>query len=71
MNGGGLNSVGAAWVLLNDTTVSDDSSMDLLAGCTGSDWFLFNEDGNGSVRDWAIDLNTLEAVYAQDIDLLS
>jgi parallel beta-helix repeat protein len=66
-SGGGLN----AGYLLTDNTVHDDLAADVLTGSSGSDWFLFNRDGDGGVKDKATDLSTFESSYAEDIDWLS
>jgi len=66
-SGGGLN----AGYLLTENTVHDDLAVDVLTGSSGSDWFLFNRDGDGGVKDKATDLSTFEASYAEDIDWLS
>ena len=66
-NGGGLN----LNYLLTDVTVHDDLAEDVLTGCEGDDWFLFNRDGDGGVRDKVTDLTRFEATYAQDIDWLN
>ena len=56
---------------LNATTVSDDSSVDTLTGASGTDWFLFNQDNDGAVKDKVTDLSTFEAQFALDIDWLN
>ena len=53
------------------TTVSDDTSKDTLTGDGGSDWFLFNRDNDGVVKDKVTDLSTFEALFALDIDWLN
>ena len=65
-NGGGLN----LSYSLTDVTVQDDHAEDMLTGCDGNDWFLFNSDGDGGVKDKVTDLATFEAKYALDIDWL-
>lgn len=65
--GNGLN----AGYLLTDNTVHDDHTADVLTGAEGNDWFLFNNDGDGGVRDRATDLSTFETQFAQDIDWLN
>ena len=65
--GGGLNQA----YLLTDLTVHDDHAADVLTGCEGNDWFLFNVDGDGGTKDKVKDLATFEATYASDIDWLS
>jgi hypothetical protein len=67
MNGGGLNGA----VRINASTVSDDNDYDVLTGSSGTDWFLFNRDGDGVVKDKVTDLSTFEALYAQDIDWIN
>lgn len=57
-------------VLLTDQTVYDDRAEDMLTGSSGTDWFLFNKDGDGGVKDKATDLSTFEALYAQDLDFI-
>ena len=42
---------------LNDTTVHDDGAADVLTGSSGQDWFIFNMDGDGGVKDKATDLS--------------
>jgi Ca2+-binding RTX toxin-like protein len=56
---------------LNTATVGDDSDEDVLTGSSGQDWFLFNRDKDGVVRDKVTDLSTFEAMYAQDIDFIN
>jgi uncharacterized delta-60 repeat protein len=47
-------------------TVRDDDAADVLTGSAGTDWFLFNADGdNQSTRDKATDLSALE--FASDL----
>ncbi len=65
-NGGGLN----LGYVLTDLTVHDDHAEDMLTGCEGNDWFLFNNDGDGGVKDKVTDLSTFEATHALDIDWL-
>ena len=67
MNGGGLNGA----VCINASTVSDDNDYDVLTGSSGTDWFLFNRDSDGVVKDKVTDLSTFEALYAQDIDWIN
>jgi Ca2+-binding RTX toxin-like protein len=62
-SGGGFNGS----VLINDTTVSDDSIEDILTGSSGQDWFLFNADG--SYKDKITDLSASE--FANDIDFIN
>ena len=66
-NGGGWN----AGHLLTETTVHDDNAEDVLTGSEGNDWFLFNSDGDGGVKDKATDLSVFESLYALDIDWLN
>ena len=66
-NGGGWN----AGFWLNDTTVHDDHTEDVLTGAEGNDWFLFNRDGDGGVKDKVTDLSVFEALYALDLDWLN
>ncbi len=66
-NGGGLN----LGYVLTDLTVHDDHAEDILTGCEGNDWFLFNSDGDGGAKDKVTDLATFEATHALDIDWLS
>jgi Ca2+-binding RTX toxin-like protein len=66
-SGGGSN----AGYLLTDGMVHDDHTADVLTGAEGNDWFLFNKDGDGGVRDRATDLSTFESQFAQDIDWLN
>jgi Ca2+-binding RTX toxin-like protein len=63
----------ARTVKLNDTTVHDDQSVDLLTGGDGNDWFLFNQDGDGNpaYKDLTTDLSTQEGLSAEDIDFLN
>ncbi len=56
--------------LLNDLTVQDDAYEDVLTGSSGQDWFLFNQDGDGGVKDKVTDMSTFEAMFAQDIDFI-
>ena len=56
---------------LNDFTVHDDHATDVLTGSEGNDWFLFNQDGDGGVKDKATDMSTFESHYAEDIDWLN
>ena len=65
--GGGWN----AGYLLTDSTVHDDHAEDVLTGSEGNDWFLFNRDGDGGVKDKATDLSVFEALYALDLDWLN
>jgi Ca2+-binding RTX toxin-like protein len=65
--GGGLNEGNR----LTDITVHDDHAEDVLTGGDGSDWFLYNRDGDGGVKDKATDLSSFESHYAEDIDWLS
>jgi Ca2+-binding RTX toxin-like protein len=65
--GGGLN----AGYLLTDGTVHDDHAADVLTGESGNDWFLFNQDGDGGVKDKVTDLSKFEAQFATDIDWLN
>jgi Ca2+-binding RTX toxin-like protein len=55
---------------LNTATVGDDSDEDVLTGSSGQDWFLFNRDKDGVVKDKVTDLSTFEAMFAQDIDFI-
>ena len=66
-NGDGWN----AGDRLNDATVHDDHTEDVLTGSDGNDWFLFNRDGDGGVKDKVTDLSVFEALYALDLDWLS
>ena len=66
-NGGGLN----AGHLLTETTVHDDNAEDVLTGGVGNDWFLFNRDGDGGIKDKATDLSVFESLYALDLDWLN
>jgi len=50
-------------------TVWDDGNLDILTGNAGTDWFLFNKDTG--VRDWVMDLNSVESQYAADLDRLN
>ncbi len=65
--GDGLN----ADYLLTDSTVHDDQTADVLTGSDGDDWFLFNKDGDGGVKDKVTDMSTYESQYFEDIDWLS
>jgi hypothetical protein len=56
---------------LNALTVGDDTDEDVLTGSSGQDWFLFNRDKDGVVKDKVTDLSTFEAMYAQDIDFIN
>lgn len=51
--------------------VRDDRAEDLFTGVDCSDWFPFNNDGDGRVTDKTSDLSTFESQFAQDIDWLS
>jgi uncharacterized delta-60 repeat protein len=66
---GGLNEP----YFLNDETVHDDGVQDVLTGSSGSDWFLFNWDGdcNSVSRDKATDMHLFEALFAEDIDFIN
>ncbi len=57
--------------LLTDNTVHDDHAEDILTGSEVNDWFLFNRDGDGGVKDKAIDLSAFELLYALDLDWLN
>jgi hypothetical protein len=70
-HGGGQNVVDGVAILLNAATVSDDTSEDLLTGSAGDDWFLFNRDDDGVVKDRVTDLSALEQLFAEDIDFLN
>ncbi|MCS6978295.1 MAG: tandem-95 repeat protein [Gemmatales bacterium] len=50
-------------------TVLDDGEEDLLTGSAGQDWFLFNRDGDGGVRDRVTDLHASE--FQTDIDFIN
>jgi Calx-beta domain len=50
--------------------VHDDQTEGVLTGVDGN-WFLFNNDGDGGVKDKATDLSTFESQFAQDIDWLN
>ena len=65
-SGGGSN----AGYTLTDVTVHDDHAADVLTGESGNDWFLFNKDGDGGVKDKATDLSAFETQFATDIDWL-
>jgi Ca2+-binding RTX toxin-like protein len=54
---------------LNAVTVFDDADRDVLTGSAGTDWFLFNADGDGSNQDGdrATDVRSSEVV--DDIDI--
>lgn len=65
--GGGLN----AGYLLTDSTVHDDHAADVLTGESGNDWFLFNVDGDGGVKDKATDMSTFESQYATNLDWMN
>jgi uncharacterized delta-60 repeat protein len=54
------------YFLTPDVTVFDDGAVDILAGNSGSDWFIFNVDFG--VRDLVLDRNAFE--IASDVDLL-
>jgi hypothetical protein len=43
--------------VLTDGTVYDDRCEDVLTANSGSDWFLFNRDGAGGVKDKATDVS--------------
>ena len=51
-----------------NATVFDDHSVDTLSGDAGTDWFLFNRAGNGTL-DQALDINTFEASFAEDLSV--
>jgi hypothetical protein len=51
--------------------VHGDHAIGLLTGDDSNDWFVFNNDGHGGVKDKATDLSTFESQFAQDIDWLS
>jgi Ca2+-binding RTX toxin-like protein len=61
--GGGFNGS----VVLTDSTVQDDGVEDKLSGDQGRDWFLFNKDGDGGVRDRVLDATSTE--FTTDIDV--
>ena len=63
-NPGGNN----AAILLTETTVHHDQSEDVLTGSAGSDWFFLNRDGDGLLRDRAVDMSTFESLFAEDSD---
>lgn len=48
-----------------DASVFDDDAVDILAGNSGTDWFLFNNDGPNA-RDWIVDRNSNE--IGSDVD---
>jgi Ca2+-binding RTX toxin-like protein len=50
-------------------TVLDDGAEDLMTGSAGQDWFLFNKDGDGGVRDRVTDLHANE--FQTDIDFIN
>jgi Ca2+-binding RTX toxin-like protein len=56
---------------LNTATEGDDTDEDVLTGSSGQDWFLFNRDKDGVVKDKATDLSAFETLYAQDIDFIN
>lgn len=59
--------------IVNEFTVHDDKSSDILTGSQGQDWLLFNlnlDDPNG-VKDKATDMSTFEALFALDIDFIT
>lgn len=56
---------------LTDTTVHDDHCEDVLTGSSGNDWFIFNKDGDGGVKDKATDMSTFEALFALDVDWIN
>jgi Ca2+-binding RTX toxin-like protein len=64
---GGLNGA----YFLNDQTTHDDGAADLLTGSAGSDFFLFNADGDGEAakKDKVTDLSSVEGTAAVDIDM--
>jgi ELWxxDGT repeat protein len=64
MAGGGNNGS----VVLNAGTVSDDDEVDVLTGSSGQDWFLFNRDNDGVVKDKVTDLSAAE--FALDLDFI-
>lgn len=66
-SGGGLNGPHR----LTDDTVHDDHAEDILTGSSGNDWFMFNRDGDGQIKDKATDLSTFELQYAEDIDWIN
>ena len=45
---------------INASTVSDDNDKDTLTGDSGNDWFLFNKDNDGVVKDKVTDLSANE-----------
>lgn len=55
---------------LNADTTHDDGREDVLTGSSGIDWFLFNADGDGGVRDRVTDMSTFESMFAVDIDFI-
>jgi VCBS repeat-containing protein len=55
---------------LNADTTHDDGREDVLTGSSGIDWFLFNVDGDGGVRDRVTDMSTFESMFATDIDFI-
>ena len=42
-----------------------------LMGSDGNDWFLFNKDGDGGVKDKVTDMSSFETQYFADIDWLT
>ena len=69
--GGGANLLDdGTKVLLNAQTAYDDTSLDVLTGSSGTDWFLFNRDNDGVVKDRVTDMSTFESLIAQDIDFI-
>lgn len=67
LTSGGLN----GGVRLTDATVADDHAEDVLTGSSSDDWFLFNRDGDGGVKDKATDLSAFESQFASDIAWLN
>ncbi len=61
-DGGGLSGL----IRINDATAHDDNAYDVLTGDQGRDWFLYNQDQSGSVKDKITDLASSE--IANDID---
>jgi Ca2+-binding RTX toxin-like protein len=70
--GGGSDGGHNGAYFLNDHSVHDDGSADVLTGSSGDDWFLFNQDGDSdAARDKVTDLTTYALMFSQDIDFIN
>lgn len=55
----------------DDRTVFSDADRDLLTGSSGTDWFLYNQETSEEVLDRVTDMNSVEAQFDADLDLLN